>query len=382
MSKLQIKSPSIKLKSLYILNLKAYKEYDIDFTKDNNIKPFICFVGDNGIGKSTALNVIQLLFNQYDSYSPERLFHKLSPYVRHDQYEQYAKHFTYKEYIENPEKFGNFLIKAKFETDILGTYEVIFDRTGFIKDHPDEIKPHLMRLCYYARFDQELNNFQLETKHWDKFKKLFQSVTGYEVEPTEDLFSSDELNSKLLGEKYVLSFTVQKKNEKISNRECSNGERKVIKSFSTLLNQEIKPKIILIDDIAMHVALGRHLALIKAMQDCYPESQIFSTTHSYRLTKDLSKLDEIYDLRLMHANDIVKKEPFRLKIIDELDDAIYKLSGIRGKDSLYLQKECEKIKEHCLLPIRDLEKFENNLRNLLKEVSDFYTIRLLSIRTN
>ena len=132
----------------------------------------------------------------------------------------------------------------------------------------------------------------------------------------------------------------------------------------------------------MHVALGRHLALIKAMQDCYPESQIFSTTHSYRLTKDLSKLDEIYDLRLMHANDIVKKEPFRLKIIDELDDAIYKLSGIRGKDSLYLQKECEKIKEHCLLPIRDLEKFENNLRNLLKEVSDFYTIRLLSIRTN
>lgn len=360
------KVPDIKIKSLHIQNMKAYDDFFLDFTEDDNIKPFVCFIGDNGTGKSTALNAIQMIFQRYEGYEEHRLLERLSRCIRH------ASYSNNKTISPN-----NFLIEADI-TSSYGDYAIKFDKTGFLDDHPEEIKQILYRLCYYARFDKELHQFQLIRSKWDQFKGLFEAVTGFEINETIDIFASEDPEQEDLLDKYVLGFTVKKPFETISHKDCSNGEKKVIKSFSTLLNLEVQPRIILIDDIAMHVALGRHMALIDSLQSCYPNSQIFSTTHSYRMTKNLKKRSQIYDLRRIHACPIIVSEPWRLRLIDELEDALYKLEGLDSPEAKILYGNGKKIITACYLEINDLCKFQNDVKSFLKEVSDLYVIGMMS----
>jgi len=358
--------PNIQIKNIRIQNFKAYDDFTMDFTKnDKNVKPFICFIGENGVGKSTVLNAIQMLFQRYDGYDSERLINQMQTCVRH---------------VSSSKTnacVDDFLIEAEIKYEN-GDYKVSLNKNGFIEDHPNEIKQLLYRLCYYTKFDRDLHQFQLTRDKWSIFKALFESVTGYEIEEMTDLFSysEDPVQAKLM-DKYILGFLVKKPFETISHKECSNGEKKVIKSFSTLLNLEISPRVILIDDIAMHVALSRHIALIEAMQRCYPNSQIFSTTHSYRITKSLRRIDEIYDLRVMHADKIVASEPWRLRLMDEIDDALYKLDGLNAENSTNLYDIGKKIRASCLLPVRDLHNFKKDVMKFLKEVSDLYVIGML-----
>jgi AAA15 family ATPase/GTPase len=359
--------PDIQIKTIHIRNFKAYDDFTMYFVDNGgNIKPFVCFIGENGAGKSTVLNAIQMIFQRYDGYDNERLINQMKTCVRH-----------VSSSITNS-CGDDFLIEADIRYS-RGDYTVRLNKNGFIDDHPDEIKQLLYRLCYYTKFDRDLHQFQLTRDKWEIFKSLFESVTGYEIEEINDVFSysEDPIQARLM-DKYVLGFLVKKPFETISHKECSNGEKKVIKSFSTLLNLEIAPRVILIDDIAMHVALSRHIALIEAMQRCYPDSQIFSTTHSYRITKSLRRIDEIYDLRLMHANEIIVSEPWRLRLMDEIDDALYKLDGLNSENGKTLHEIGKKIRVRCTLPIRDLRDFQKDVMKFLKEVSDLYIIGVLS----
>lgn len=361
------KVPEIKIKNLRIHNYKAYSDYYMDFEEGDKVKPFICFIGENGVGKSTALNALQLIFTRLEGWESDRIKENLGRCVRHVDYTQNG---VYGE--------EDFLIEAEITSDY-GEYTVRINKNGFIDDHPKEIKMNAYRLCYFARFDQELHQFQLIREKWSQFKTLFESVTGYEVEEMTDVFSSSEdPEERDMMEKYVLGFTVKKPHETISHKECSNGEKKVIKSFSTMLNLEIPPKIILIDDIAMHVALGKHIRLIDAMNSCYPDSQIFSTTHSYRMTKCLKRRSQIYDLRTIHATPVIKSEPWRFRVIDEIDDALYKVEGLGDDELLSLYNTGIKLRDVCSLEIKDLCKFQNDVSRFLKEVSDLYVIGMLS----
>jgi predicted ATPase len=359
--------PEIRIRSLHVRQFKAYDDFYFDFSNGSDIKQFVCFIGENGTGKSTVLNVIQMLFQRYDGYSEQRMLAKFGACVRH------TNHKTHAMYTDE-----DFLIEAEIESEY-GNYTVCMNKRGFVHDHPQEIKQILYRLCYFARFDKELDQFQLIRDKWDYFKDLFESVTNYEIEEISDVFSSSsDPEEEAMAEKYVLGFTVKKPFETIFHRECSNGEKKVIKSFSTLLNLEIQPRIILIDDIAMHVALGRHMALIEAMQKCYPKSQIFSTTHSYRMMKNLKKIKEIYDLRIIHANTIIKAEPWRLRIIDEIDDAMYKIEDLDSVRKVDLYNIGKKLRDASTMYINDLHSYQQSVSDFLKEVSDIYVIGVMS----
>ena len=135
-----------------------------------------------------------------------------------------------------------------------------------------------------------------------------------------------------------------------------------------MLNLEYTPPIILIDNFEMHVHRFRHMVLLEALRRCYPDSQIFATTHSHSVSKALGEDTGIYDMRLLRANTVVKKEPWRLKIIDELDDCIIKLKTI-GKD-LDLIGEAKKIQDLCYLPINDLQKFKETLTRFLNKTTE------------
>lgn len=316
------KLPKISIKSLTIENYKAFDKHTFYF---NNPKSnFVCFIGNNGSGKSTLLEIIQLLFTKFEGYNKQRILELLTKSIR-------TKDGVKKTIFDN----DNFLIRAVFKTNLKGLkeYEVVLDKNGFIADHPLEIKEYIYRLCYLTRFDQELNTFQLHESKWSKFKKLFETVTGFKIKRDYPIFKEESVF-----EKQVFSFEIHKPNEIISYKDCSAGERKIIKAFSTLLNLEYTPRIILIDNVEMHVETNRHLDMIQALKDCFPRSQIFATTHSYRIARNSQQKEELYDLRVLN-NKTIKKDPWRLYLIDEINDMLAKLNSITKYDHHLIKKQ-------------------------------------------
>lgn len=309
------KMPDVKIKNISIKNYKIFHDYKINFEHDGKITNFACFIGSNGSGKSTTLEIVQSLFSNYDQYEDNRLRNLLLKGVRHVEGE--------KDYS------GDFCIKADISCSE-GDYSVQLTKDGFSQDHPQLIKELMLRLCYYTRFDQELKIFRLPKDRWEIFKELFEAVTGFTVEQekkegTISFSICEEV------EKYDVSgFYVKKPNETIYYKECSDGERKIMKSFSSLLNLQYAPSIILIDNVEMHVESGRHLPLIQAMKKCFPNSQIITTTHSYHISRNFSNKKQVYDLRLLNAKEIYKKEPWRLQIQDEIKDSIIKVDSMGG----------------------------------------------------
>jgi len=310
------KIPHVRLKSIRFQSFKAFDDHCFYFSNSNGkVKPFVCFIGPNGCGKTTVLDCIQMIFSRFEGMETDRLKLLLGKSVRHIEGKQTGIYGD-----------DDFLVTAHIECS-LGDYEVQINKSGFVKDHPLEVKSLLYRLCFYARFDQELHNFQLSREKWPLFKDLFEAVTGFRIEELIGVFdqSSDPIANDML-KKYVLGFQVYKPDEIISHRECSAGEKKIIKSFSTLLTKEYNPQIILIDNVAMHVESGRHLQLVKSMKRCFPKSQIFCTTHSYNISRNFGERNQLYDLRLIKASSIIKKEPWRLYLADEIIDCLSKLN--------------------------------------------------------
>lgn len=311
------KVPDVKIKSIRFQNFKAFEDATFDFTSGGKCKPFLCFFGGNGCGKTTILDTIQLLFTRFEGREDDQIKYVLGKSVRHIDGKQNGIYGT-----------DDFLITAKIHSSV-GDYDVLINKNGFINDHPLEVKSIVYRICYYARFDQELNIFQLNRDKWAVFKGLFEAVTGFEIEEIDNVFdeSDDPVQSDIL-RKYVLGFYINKPDETITHKECSAGEKKIIKSFSTLLNKEYIPSIICVDNVEMHVEAGRHLQLIDQMKKSFPDSQIFTATHSHQISKNFGDRNQLYDLRLIKLPEAIRKEKWRFYLADEIRDSLSKLESL------------------------------------------------------
>lgn len=363
------KIPEVKIKSIRFQNFKAFDDATFDFVNDGKCLDFICFHGQNGSGKTTILETITLIFSKnLEGRKESHLKALLGKSVRHISEKQDA--------IYNND---DFLITANIHSSI-GDYEIQINKKGFIKDHPSEIKEIIYRLYYYARFDQELYRFQLNRQQWPLFKDLFESITGFEIEEKDGVFneSSDPVQAEIL-KKYVLGFLIHKDDEIISNNECSAGERKIIKSFSTLLNKEYMPSIVCVDNVEMHVETGRHICLIESLKRCFPKSQIFTSTHSYQISKNFGNKKQLYDLRLLKVPDIVKAEPWRLYVADEIQDGISKLKSINTNMGLVelCIEDGKAIVKKCFYDA-DASCIIRNAEEFLRRVENFYFDDLVS----
>jgi predicted ATP-binding protein involved in virulence len=188
-------------------------------------------------------------------------------------------------------------------------------------------------------------------------------VTGFEIEEEETEFAVG--NSRIKKE-FVFGFFVKKPNETIHYTECSDGEKKIMKSFSSLLNLEYIPSIILIDNVEMHVESGRHLPLIRAMKKCFNNSQIITTTHSYHISRNFSDKHQVYDLRLLNCSTIYRREPWRLQVFDELKDALIKLETF--DDTADLQKDGRELLRQLNHEIPDISDFRVDVKQFMCEV--------------
>ena len=359
--------PQVKIKSIHFENFKAFEDVNFDFTIDGKCKNFICTYGPNGTGKTTALDAITIIFSKFEGRQLDHLVALLGKSVRHVDGVRRAIY----------DEKSDFLITANLECS-LGDYQVQVSKKGFIKDHPQEIKDIINSICFYAKYDQELHQFSLARNKWNIFKELFEAVTGFTIEENESLFnaSKNSMEADIL-KKYVVGFMVQKPDEKISHKECSAGERKIIKSFSTLLNKDSSPSIVLIDNAEMHVESGRHINLIESMKKCFPKSQIFATTHSYQISRNFGERNQLYDMRLIKATSLIKSEPWRLYMTDEIKDSISKLkSFVNCKDKKSLIVKGETLIKRCM-ENQDDKNLVSDCDYFLKEIAGLYVEDIL-----
>jgi len=312
--------------ALRLRNFKSYEDYEVRFTEGNSVQRVIGLFGPNGTGKSTMLDAIGMLFSNYCGSDRERIMTSLKKYVRNVENMDVAG-------CANEERDGfeavggeTFVIEGDFIVEDGTSYTVKVSNdpsyfkwsngsqdgtaadpterplvSGLVHDHPPAIKRTLTNQCYTTSYDKELNKFQLRKDRWSVFKRLFEAVTGFPVEKVDSEFdeetkaSSQDVASMAYLDDYVLGIRISKPFETITERQCSDGEKKIIKNFTTLLNKECVPSMILIDNIEMHVEVDRHMTLLECVRACFPDSQIVYTTHSERIISE-ANLNELISL--------------------------------------------------------------------------------------
>jgi predicted ATP-binding protein involved in virulence len=296
------------LKSLKLINYCSYTNYTFDFTKPNG-EPYqyICFFGPNGCGKSNALEAISMLTANWSGRSQQMISQSLQKYVTHDDYNP-----TWQKMLNKKTQQVDMLIEGTY---IMGGNEYVVQLTqnGYIRndfapmttdDVDDEEKETLLysgpwgkdhlqyrqRITHFLKTDSDLslNKFQLHISQKEKFEKVVSLITRFPVvclEPSG--FTAEE-------QSYCTDVVIEKKGRKIHFKRMSAGEKKICKSFSDVLNNmrsmenptkgEISmpgwPRILLIDNVEMHVYYDRHVQLIECLKDVFSRQQIFATTHS------------------------------------------------------------------------------------------------------
>ena len=362
--------PKISLKSLELRNFGLYEHVLVDFiSKDPNVvESLICLIGPNGCGKTTILSAIQMLFCKFAEYDGERYKSLFTKYIRN------VKQINSVD-IANQD----LMIKGTFSISNSNDYEVCVTRqNGVVSFHPQEVSDFLPYFCFCARFDQELDIFQLKRSEWSRFKRLFEGITGYEIYEDVTLFDqSEDTRLNNLIKDYVLAFNVKKDGNLIGHKQCSAGEKKVTKTFSTLLNKPIQPRIILIDNAVMHVENERHLNVIQSIEDCFIGSQVILTCHSEPVRKGFPDRNKIVDLRLLkidnpddfwkiryldelvemkekvNACNIVEIKYPKSYLISSINHLIYELSKKETIDKDYISKEFLLVSERAYFIINE-----------------------------
>jgi hypothetical protein len=281
----------LRIKELYLENFRGYPKAVFEFGDFNFL------VGPNGIGKTTALEAVNLLCASLDFGGQDRLTAYLRKNIRN---------------IDDSETASpGFNIGGVFELDGKRIH-VDMNEHGFCDEGGKGMTAESwwwMGICHFARFDQEMSNFVLPADLWPTFSKYYEMITGITLEPeVYDVSYDRKYESNLVesapeeaGKQYVTGFWMKKMGSKVHSKRCSAGEKKIAKALSqiVLLPPERQPHIVLVDNLEMHVHYKRHAIMVQALKEIFKGKQLITTTHSVVLmdrNRDAQNASEIIDV--------------------------------------------------------------------------------------
>ena len=299
------------LKNLKLVNYCGYQEHTFDFMKpDGKPYKFICFYGPNGIGKSSVLSALSLLTTNQISRSQDGIKSSLRKCVFSPDYDPVydrLKDFKVKDkFAEESDNNGNEMIVEGTFVMEGKEYVVSVTQDGFVRndlapiDDPasgpwgDDHLRFRQRITHTLTADNDLirSKFQIHYDQVKKFIPLIEEVFRYKAEcPSPKGLSSYD---RAYCTDVIINKIKKNSQPKIHFKSMSDGEQKICKSFSQILNlmydlenpmpgdevMEGWPRLILIDNIEMHVYFDRHVTFVDCLKREFNEQQIFATSHS------------------------------------------------------------------------------------------------------
>lgn len=312
------------LKSLRLKNYCRFRDYRFNFIKANG-KPYryICFFGPNGIGKSSVLEAIGILTMNTAGRSSFAVTQSLRKYVRDTDYDptyERTKGFRYSDdfAVSYEDNLSDMLIEGIYEMDGK-EYIVQLTQNGYKRNDfapiassdtdPDEAheilnsgvwgEDHLLyrqRIAHTVTSDSavSLSKFQIIAPQMKKMEGLAQEVTRYPTECISPAGFTKFDRAYCTDIVLIKHDSEEDQDYRIHYKRMSVGERKVCKSFSQLLNlmfdlenpspgeptMEGWPRLLLFDNVVMHIYWDRHTAMIECLKEQFSKQQIFTTTHS------------------------------------------------------------------------------------------------------
>lgn len=280
----------MKIKSLSFRDYCGFRKLALNF------RDFTCLVGPNGIGKTTILNAVSLMLCSLDFDAADATpggFGGVKPEVRIQQY--LRKNIRN---IDDPGAANSFRAEALFEHEGV-EYPIVLTEKGFEQNNLIKQDFWWAGLCYFARFDSDMVNFQLRYELWPKFKKAYEGITGISIDP--DVYTETDLRKIGQNGDIVTGFFMNKDGDRVKSSRASAGEKKIAKTLSQIVNLEEarQPSIVLIDNLEMHVHYKRHLRMADEIKDLFKGKQIIGTTHSPVLINEYSPKEDMFDIEVL-----------------------------------------------------------------------------------
>ncbi len=312
------------LKSLRLKNFCHYKDHTFSFVKKAGTPyRYICFLGPNGSGKTTILEAIGMLSMNTAGRSGFAVMSSLRKYVRNTDYDptyEQTRGFKYSDdfAIDYKDELSDMLIEGVYTMDgkeyVIQLTQNGYQRNDFAPVAPDDTDPeevsqilnsgiwgedHLLyrqRIAHSVTSDSDvsLSKFQLLAPQIEKMETLAQEITRYPTECVSPSGFTQYDRAYCTDIVFVKYNKEEDQDYRIHFKRMSMGERKVCKSFSQLLNlmydlenpspgePQMKswPRLLLLDNIVMHVYWDRHISMVECLKSQFSEQQIFATTHS------------------------------------------------------------------------------------------------------
>ncbi len=294
------------LTKLHLENFCNYEHHTFDFKKPDGCPyQYICFFGPNGCGKTTLLEAISLLTMNQIGRHPEYVKRSLRKYVRNKDYDPAYERISGHTYsndfaVGTTDNLAEMIIEGTYEMNG-ESYIVRLTQDGFDRNDlapagngpgpwGDDHLLYRQRVAHMITSDSDLSmsKFQIHKNQIKRFEKVTSAVMRF---PTECIPPSGIVPVDL---DYSTDFVIHKNNHKIHYKRMSAGEKKISKTFSQLLNLVYDlenpdpgepvmkgwPRLLLIDNIEMHVYYDRHTTMVECIKSNFSEQQIFATTHS------------------------------------------------------------------------------------------------------
>ena len=249
----------IKIKGLW-------GRYDVDWELKSDVN---ILVGENGTGKSTILEIVKLLIMEHCADIRKKCE---SMYLVLNNNESVG-----------PNDHGIASLKSPFLT--LNTFFIkTFDAPFFIKTEKESSRKPYIKSPLDDDLDAVMDvyvDYQLNQN-----KKLRANGKTYETVFAKQKYLIETLNRLFLpSEKRVdedenrLSFLIMD-NQKITSFELSSGEKQLLIILLTVLCQDEKPSVLLMDEPELSLHITWQYELIKIIRQLNPNCQVIIATHS------------------------------------------------------------------------------------------------------
>lgn len=379
----------MKIKSIYIKNIKALKDFKIDFNNNVNV-----VIGENGLGKTTILETIYNIITSNKRFLEDESSEGCNLEVLFTEDElniiNRFRNRLHKEVFKSKEKIsvGKHEIKKELNLKKQFPSSIILKEKWFRKVVylPTDVnfKKHKVETAKKVEGSTEIgiilnsDEMSLNLKeylvniHYKDLEDMSIGETPYRIQKFKQLYNAFFEEKEFLGVKdFEPLFKIKATGEIHSADELSAGEKQIFFRGGSLLQMDLNDSIILIDEPELSLHPEWQQKILEFYKGIGENNQIIIATHSPHIVSSCKK-EEVIVLDREDGRSVVKSnvEETYGWTVEQLLLSVFELKSVRNPEvqekidrfkSLYINKE--------KLNSGELSEF-NELKNELEKYLD------------